>query len=130
MSRYYVLPNVSINTLVVGGKGPYGTAPFDYRLRPKTYQKERCQCYHSKREPYPRRAMLCDQNYQYYSSSEQLLRDKVNNINYETERQIRRGKRRADIRKQSVCTKNWYLTGGSYCRGPRGYGGLRSRAGD
>ena len=130
MSRYYVLPNVPISTLVVGGKGPYGTSPYDYRLPPKTYQKEKCRCNKSKREPYPRRAMLCDQNYQYYSSSEQMLRDRVNNINYETNRQIRRGKRLPDIRKKNICPKDWYLTGGGYCKGPCGYSALRSKSGN
>ena len=127
MSRYYILPNVPINTLVIGGNGPYSTPPFDYRLPPKTYHKEKCRCNKSKHEPFPRRAMLCDQNYQYYNSSEQMLKDKVTNINYEMNRQIRRGKRRPDIRKKNICPKGWYLTGGGYCKGPPGFSSLRRR---
>ena len=147
MSRYYVMPNVPVNTLVIGGKGPYSTAPYDYRLKygkqiachkcsncNKCKKCDKCnkydRCKKHKPEPFPRRAMMCDQNYQYYDSSEKMFQDKVDRINYETARQERRGLRRPNLRKLPICPKDWYLSSCQFCRGPKGYPALRSRAGD
>ena len=148
MSRFYVMPNVPVNTLVIGSKGPYATAPFDYRLKcgnrrtcsrcnkckkcDKCNKYDMCACNTNKKkpEPFPRRAMMCDQNYGYYSTSEKMFQDQANRVNYETARQERRGLRRHNIRNAPICPKDWYLDTCQYCRGPRGYGGLRSRAGD
>lgn len=128
MSYFYIKPNVAINTLVLGGKGPYGTAPYDYRLG--CNHKKRCKCYNSKKEPHPRKGLMCQQNYEYYGSAEKMLQDKVKRINYETAREERRGLRKPNINKRHICPKDWYLDTCQYCRGPRGYSGLRSRAGN
>ncbi len=116
MSRFYVLPQVPINTMVIGGRGPYQTPPYNYSLSGKTRQscqdcqatcpsslKKKCKCFKPSRYmAYPRRAMMCDHNYKYYENQSCLLKDKVDRINYQTERDIRRGLRRPDIRK-STC---------------------------
>ena len=115
MSRFYILPNVPINIQVIGGKGPYTTPPFNYSLSNKDKLgcdrcnqncrrnlKGHCKCNQfSRYESYPRRAMICDHNYKYYDTSDNMLRDKVDWINYQTERDIRRGLRRPDIRKNN-----------------------------
>lgn len=148
-SRFYAAPGVPIYTAVVGGKSPYGTAPHDYRLKPRC---GRCPCQHNHRdiitcncigdysgkvtskgrgravEPFPKRAELCQQNYQYYNTREQMLVHQAKYNSYIEDREIRRAQRRPNVRRPPICPKGWRLNGDGFCCGPTGYSNLRSRA--
>lgn len=152
-SRFYALPGVPLYTNVVGGKSPYGTAPHDYRLPPRCGRRP---CQHNCKdittcnstserigeclgkvpgggrgrgvEPFPKRAELCQQNYQYYNTMEQMLTNRTRYNSYVEDRELRRGQRKSNVQRPPICPKGWYLDGKGFCRGPTGYSSLRKHA--
>ena len=153
MSRLYGMSNVQINILAIGSRGPYLMTPYNYRLkcgnctrsgsgreindikRRTCHKCDKCNKYgrsryrKTKPMPFPRGALMRDQDDQYYDSSEKMFLDRAERINYDTTRQERRKLRRPNIRNAPICPNNWHLTGCQFCKGPNGYSGLRSRAG-
>ena len=152
-SRFYAAPGVPIHTKVIGGRSPYATAPHDYRLparggncpcRHNHKDIVTCNCVSNRKglclgqvpgpgpgqrvEAFPRRAELCAQNYQYYSTREQLLTNQTKYNQMVEDRERRRGQRRHDIRRPKICPSGWFLSGDGFCRGPTGYSSYRRHA--
>ena len=113
MSRFYVAPGVPIQTRVVGGRSPYSTPPFDYRLNGQnkdlagrgcrfcprgcdaalTSKLCKCNCT-AKQEGFPQRAVMCDRQFQYYDSTEKMLADKLQELKRQEDRRRRRRAKR------------------------------------
>ena len=116
MSRFYVAPGVPVQTRVIGGHSPYSTPPYDYRLRGRgcTFCSRHCdpclthkltKC-NKKRitDAFPMSAVLCDRQYKYYSSSENLLADKVRELQRQEDKQNRRIRKRHTTQRSTT----WY----------------------
>ena len=118
MSRFYVLPGVPVNSKTIGGSSTYSTAPFDYRLSSQTSGRGcrfcprgcdpslRCNLNRCRRtstqEGFPQNSVLCDRQFQYYSSSEKMMADRVQEIQRLEEKQSRRRNKQGPFNRKTL----------------------------